>query len=87
MSSTSAIDWPLVAHLERLAVVALAAADVAGDEHVGQEMHLDLDQAAALAGLAAAAFDVEREAARLVAARARLGQHREQSRIGVKQPV
>src|ERR1051325_11850665 len=30
--------------LERLAVVALALADVAGDVDVGQEVHLDLDR-------------------------------------------
>jgi hypothetical protein len=54
--------------VERLAVVALALADVAGDVDVRQEVHLDLDDAVALAGLAAAALDVEREAARLVAA-------------------
>src|SRR5207302_10110858 len=57
-----------------LAVVALALADVAGDVDVGQEVHLDLDDAVALAGLAAAALDVEREAAGLVAARLRLRQ-------------
>ena len=56
-------------HVERLAVVALAVADVAGDVDVGQEVHLDLDDAVALAGLAAAALDVEGEAPRLVAAR------------------
>src|SRR6185312_6437678 len=61
-------------YLERLAVVALALADVASDVDVGQEVHLDLDDAVALAGLAAAALDVEREAARLVAARLALGQ-------------
>ena len=53
MSSTSAIDLPLNIDLERLAVVALALADVAGDVDVGQEVHLDLDHAVALAGLAA----------------------------------
>ena len=37
-------------------------------------MHLDLDDAVALAGLAAPAFDVEGEAAGLVAARLGLGQ-------------
>jgi hypothetical protein len=37
-------------------------------------VHLDLDDAVALAGLAAAALDVEREAARLVAARLGLRQ-------------
>ena len=74
MSSTSAIDLALERDLERLAVVALALADVAGDVDVGQEVHLDLDDAVALAGLAAAALDVEGEAARLVAARLGLGQ-------------
>src|SRR5262249_3622819 len=64
-------------HLERLAVIALALADVAGDVNVGQKMHLDLDHAVALAGLAAPALDVEGEAAGLVAARLRLGQARE----------
>ena len=63
-----------VFHLQRLAVVALALADVAGDVDVRQEMHLDLDQAVALAGLAAAALDVEGEAAGLVAACLGLGQ-------------
>src|SRR5262249_24047041 len=62
---------------QRLAVVALALADVAGDVDVGQEVHLDPDYAVALAGLAAAALDVEREAARLVAAGARFRQARE----------
>ena len=61
-------------HLERLAVVAGAVADVAGDVDVGQEVHLDLDQAVALARLAPAALDVEAEAAGLVAARLALGQ-------------
>ena len=51
--------------------------DVAGDVDVGQEVHLDLDDAVALAGLAAPALDVEGEAARLVAARLGLGQARE----------
>jgi len=45
----------LVEHFQRLAVVALAVADVAGHVHVGQKVHLDLDHAVALAGLAAAA--------------------------------
>ena len=68
----------LVLDLERLAVVALAVADVAGHVDVGQEVHLDLDEAVALAGLAAAALDVEREAAGPVAALARLLHLREQ---------
>ena len=52
----------LVVDLQRLAVVALALADVAGHVDVGQEVHLDLDHAVALAGLAAPALDVEAEA-------------------------
>ena len=79
----------LEAHLERLAVVALALAGLAGDVDVGQEVHLDLDLAVALAGLAAAALDVEREAAGLVAAHLRVGRQRveladlvEQLRVG-----
>src|SRR5690606_35608262 len=60
--------------VERLAVVALAVADVAGDVDVGQEVHFYLDDAVALAGLAAAALDVEGEAAGLVAAGFRLRQ-------------
>ena len=63
-------------HLERLAVVAAALAGLARDVDVGQEVHLDLDLAVALAGLAAAALDVEREAARLVAAHLRVGRER-----------
>ena len=61
----------LVADLERLAVVARALADLAGHVDVGQEVHLDLEDAVAFAGLAAAALDVEAEAAGLVAAHAR----------------
>ena len=60
--------------LQRLAVVALALADVALDIDIRQEMHLDLEHAVALAGLAAPALDVEREAPRPVAARAGFGQ-------------
>ena len=62
----------LEAHFERLAVVALAVALLARDVDVREEVHLDLDLAVALADLAAAALDVEGEAPRLVAARARL---------------
>src|SRR5437016_2991181 len=60
-----------------LAVVGLPLAGIAGDVAVGQEVHLDLDDAVALAGLAAAALDVEGEAAGLVAARLCLRQPRE----------
>src|SRR4051812_34375288 len=49
----------LVADIERLAIVAPALADVALDEDIGQKVHLDALHAVALAGLAAAALDVE----------------------------
>src|SRR5690606_14589935 len=54
--------------LQRLAIVALALADVAGDINVGQEVHLDLEDTIALAFLAASALDVEAEAAGAIAA-------------------
>jgi hypothetical protein len=58
------MDLALELDVQRLAIVAFAVAGVAGDIDIGQEVHLDLDDAIALAGLAAAALDVEREAAR-----------------------
>src|SRR5207245_10447535 len=58
----------LVVHFQRLAVVALAVADVARHVDVGQEVHLDLEHAVTLAGFATAALDVEREAAGRIAA-------------------
>src|SRR5690606_17942812 len=48
-------------HFERLPVVALALADVAGDINVGQEVHFDLEDAIALTFFAAATLDVEGE--------------------------
>ena len=56
-----------VADLERLAVEPLALAHGAGHVQIGQEVHLDPPLPLALALLAAAALDVETEAARLVA--------------------
>src|SRR5262249_25880679 len=63
---------------ERLAIVPAAAAHLAGDVHVGQEVHLDRDDAVAGARLAAAALHVEREASGAEATRPRVGQLREQ---------
>ena len=62
----------LVVHLERLAVVPRALADLARHVDVGQEVHLDLDRAVARARLAAPALDVEREPPGPVAAHLRL---------------
>ena len=75
-------------HLQRLAVVAGAVAHVAGDVDVGQEVHLDLDQAVALARLAAAALDVEARSGRACSRAPWLsGRPANQSRIWVKAPV
>ena len=49
----------LVEHLKGFAVVALAVADIARHIHVRQKVHLDLDDAIALAGFAATTLDVE----------------------------
>src|SRR6187431_840739 len=68
----------LVAHLEGGLVEALAAAVVAGDVDICQEVHLDLADAVALTGLAAATGHVEREAAWQVAARLGVRQLRKQ---------
>ena len=67
-----------VRDLQRLAVVAAAAADIARDVDVGQEVHLDLDLPVALARLAASALHVERETSRPVAAHARFRRLRHQ---------
>ena len=67
-----------IANLERLAVVPPSFALLTRDVHVRQEVHRDRDDTVALARFAAPAFHVEREAARLEAALAGIGQHREQ---------
>ena len=54
---------PLEAAFERLGVVAKPLARLAADVKVGQEVHLDLADALALAGLAPAPLDVEAEPA------------------------
>ncbi|TKS58497.1 MAG: hypothetical protein EWM73_03521 [Nitrospira sp.] len=67
---------PLMVNLHRLAVVPLALANLTGHVDVRQEMHLDLDQPVALAGLAAAALYIETIATGLVPPNAGLGQIR-----------
>ncbi len=54
--------FALVTNLERLAVVTLAPANIAGHVNVRQEMHFDFDDTVALARFAAPTFDVETEA-------------------------
>src|SRR5678815_4799794 len=64
--------------VERLAVVAASLALLARHVDVREEMHLDRDDAVPLACLAAAALDVEGEAAGTEAAGLGFRQHREQ---------
>ena len=77
---------PLVTHLERLAVVATAVADVAEDVDLRQELHLDAQRPLSLAGLAAPPLDVEREAPRFVPADLRLRQRGEELADGAEDP-
>ena len=70
--------FSFVFDLQRLTVVAFAAADLAGHIDVGEEVHLDLDDAVAAAGLAASAFFVEAEASLVVAFGLGVGGGREQ---------
>src|SRR5438477_8136512 len=79
----------LILDRQGFAVVTLAAAHFARDVHVREEAHLDLTHAVALACFATSAFDIEAEAACLIASRSGLRQHgvklanrREHSRIG-----
>src|SRR4051812_45024447 len=65
-------------HLEGLTIVPLALADLAGDEHVGQEVHLDLHKTVALTGFAPSALHVEGESPRSVAADLRFWKFGEQ---------
>ena len=63
---------------ERFLIVTAAVTYFAEDVDVGQEVHLDAALAFALAGFAAAALNVEGEAAGLVAALAGFGEHGEE---------
>jgi len=76
----------LVADFQGLAVVALALADVAGDEYIREEVHLHPGDAIALAGLATPALDVKAKAPGAVAARAGLGCAGQQFPDAGKQP-
>src|SRR5262249_47771970 len=67
-----------VLDLQRLAVVAPALALLARYVDIGQEVHLDGDDAVALARLASAALDVERESPRLETPLLRVRHHREE---------
>src|SRR5688572_32541142 len=66
------------AHLEGLAIIALALAHLARHVHVGKEVHLDFHETITLACLATPALHVERESTRSVSADLRLGKLREQ---------
>ena len=74
----------LVAHLEGLAVVARALADLAGHVDVRQEVHLDLEDAVPAASLAASTLDVEAEPPGLVAAHLRFARLAEEVADGIE---
>src|SRR5206468_12203095 len=61
----------VIENLERLGIVAPAAAVFAGHVTARQKIHLELDYALPLARLATATFGIERESARRIAAHAR----------------
>src|SRR5262245_41284463 len=63
---------PAITDFEHLRLEAFAIALIARHEHVGQKLHLDADLALALARLASAAWDVEREVTRGQTARSRV---------------
>ena len=67
-----------VADGERLGIVAAAAANFAHHVNIWQKIHFDAAQTIPLAGFAAAALDVEAEAAGAVAALARFREHGEE---------
>ncbi len=75
-----------VGDFEGFAVVALAAAHVAGHVEVGHEVHFHLHRAVALAGFAAPALDVEGKSSGVIAALARHGRLRVQLADGGEQP-
>ena len=78
--------FALVAHLERLLVVAAALAHVTGNVHIRQKVHLDFEQAVTRAGFASAALDIEGETACIVAACLRVRRFGEQIADVVEHP-
>src|SRR5262245_4035436 len=75
-----------VADVERVAVETLALTRIALDVHIGEEVHLDFQCAVPLAGLTAAAFDVETEATRLVPTHPRFRHLGKQLTDAIEQP-
>src|SRR4029453_6267773 len=67
-----------VSNLQRLTIVASPVTHFALDINVGQKMHLDLNQSAAFAILAATAFDVKTETSGIIATHSGGGKLREQ---------
>ena len=88
----------MIFDLERFAVVPAAVADFARNINIRQEVHLDLDDAVAVAGFAPAALYVEAEPALSVSAHLCLRQRCEQvaymrehtrisRRVGTRRPA
>ncbi len=70
---------PLVAHSQGGFIETLPLAFLAAHEHIGEKVHLDLANPIALAGFAASALDVEREAPGLVTIESGFGKLREET--------
>ena len=60
--------FALIMHLQRIAVIACAVTNLAGNVNVRQKVHFYLIHAVALAGLAASSLHVKAEASCLIAA-------------------
>ena len=76
----------LVLHIQGLAIIALAAADLTGHIHIGKEVHLDLDDAVAAAGLTPASLHIEAEPALFIAPCLRVGRGGEQIPDHIEHP-
>ena len=76
----------LIFDLQGLPVVPLSAADLAGNIHIRQKVHLDLDDPVSAAGLAPAALDVKAEPALGIASGLGVRRRGEQVPDQVKHP-
>ena len=75
----------LILHFQGLAVIPLAAADLTGHIHIGEEVHLDFQHAVTAAGFTASALGIEGEPPRAIAAALCLGQGGEEVADVVKE--
>ena len=78
--------FALVFDFQRFPVVARTVTNLTGYVHIGQEIHFNADNAIAVAGLAAAAFNIKAKAAGLIAAHLRFGRLAEKLADKIKDP-